>query len=274
LNMKMLSTTLFVALLGSCQAFAPHQYAHISPRLATLLKRPHSYTLRKAVAEGNLQENGRALAERLSGVPVYLIGMMGSGKSSVGDIFCKSLGSYSFLETDSLIETIAGSTVAEVFENQGEEEFRKVESAVLTQVSSFIRTVVSTGGGIVTNEANWGKLQSGIVVFLDVPSDVIAKRMLASDASRAATTVGEVAARPLLAGLDDPTDQAQVAERLQGLLDQRLNKYNQADLAVKFDGSEALDDSALILINKLDSFIASNPPKWKQWKDKATLTAK
>lgn len=159
--------SLFAALLGSCIAFTPHGFVRKpfgSLAANKLQKRPSDSpsSASSVVALGSLQEEGRALADRLTGVPVYLVGMMGSGKSTVGNIFCKALGSYSFLETDALVEKAAGCTVAEFFESEGEDQFRQVESAVLTQVSSFVRTVVSTGGGIVTVDANWGKLQRSV----------------------------------------------------------------------------------------------------------------
>ena len=68
-------------------------------------------------------------------------------------------------------------TIAEIFETEGEEEFRKVESMVMDSVKAYIRTVVSTGGGAAMAKANWAAFQSGVVVFLDVPAEVLAARL-------------------------------------------------------------------------------------------------
>jgi len=207
------------------------------------------------------------VAGSLNGVPIFLIGMMGSGKSTVGDLFAKSLGSYSFVDTDGIIEKVTGTSVAEVFESEGEAGFRALETAVLTQVQAYVRTVVATGGGVVTVDENWGRLQSGVVVFLDVGAETIAKRIVESDGVKQ----GGVSSRPLLADLADPTDVSAVAEKIQGLLDQRLIKYQQADVVVSLGESDALDDCALKVISGIEDFIASNPPKWKQWKEKIAL---
>ncbi|KAL3916391.1 MAG: hypothetical protein SGARI_007967, partial [Bacillariaceae sp.] len=90
----------------------------------------------------------RLLAPRLSGVNLYLIGMMGTGKSSVGDRVARRIGSYNFLDTDAIIEKASGVTIPEIFEKEGEEGFRKVESQVLDSVHAYVRCVVSTGGGL------------------------------------------------------------------------------------------------------------------------------
>jgi len=65
-----------------------------------------------------------------SGISIYLVGMMGSGKSTVGKILSRALGYY-FFDTDQLIEQLAGKSVAEIFEEVGEEEFRGMETEVL-----------------------------------------------------------------------------------------------------------------------------------------------
>ena len=75
---------------------------------------------------GALAQQGRELAEILKGVPVFLVGMMGCGKTTLGDLFARSLGSYTFLDMDDVIEKVTGQSIPEIFESEGEEEFRKV----------------------------------------------------------------------------------------------------------------------------------------------------
>ena len=59
------------------------------------------------------------------------------------------MGTYNFLDTDTIIEKATGLTIPEIFAEEGEEGFRKVESQILDSVHSYVRCVVSTGGGIV-----------------------------------------------------------------------------------------------------------------------------
>ena len=59
--------------------------------------------------------------------------------------------------------------MAQIFDQDGEEGFRDVEAAVLNEVASYARVVVSTGGGVVSRPQNWGHLRNGIVVYLQAP---------------------------------------------------------------------------------------------------------
>ena len=100
--------------------------------------------------DGSLKvDAARLLGPRLKGSSVYLVGMMGSGKSSVGNVLAKRMGTYSFLDTDGIIENVTGMTIPAIFEAEGEEGFRSVEGQVLDSVHAYVRCVVSTGGGIV-----------------------------------------------------------------------------------------------------------------------------
>lgn len=89
--------------------------------------------------------------------------MMASGKSKVGDIVSRRLGSYTFVDTDSTIESAAGRPVSKIFEEDGEPAFRALEESVLGQVAAYVRLVVATGGGVVTTQSNWASLRQGIV---------------------------------------------------------------------------------------------------------------
>ncbi|HEY9764246.1 MAG TPA: shikimate kinase [Trichocoleus sp.] len=159
----------------------------------------------------------------LKGTNLYLIGMMGAGKSSTGALLAKQLG-YQFLDTDTLIEKAVGMTISELFATQGEESFRQMETQVLSQLSAYTRLVVATGGGIVTQQMNWSYLQHGVVVWLDVPLDLLQQR-LQGDTQR-----------PLLQQEDWP-------QTLQKLLEQREPLYAQADLRVTVAPGE--DEAAI-----------------------------
>jgi len=191
----------------------------------------------------------RLLGPRLSGVNLYFVGMMGSGKTAVGDIVARRMGTYNFLDTDAIIEKATSMTIPEIFDAEGEEGFRKVESQVLDSVHSYVRCVVSTGGGLVCKRENWGKLQSGIVIWLDVDPEIIMKRVEGTD-------------RPLLQ-TEDPL------QKLKDLLEERKDKYSQADLRIEV--TEEMDEEAAAdaIVRDLHDFIDSNPPAWKKAKAKA-----
>lgn len=111
---------------------------------------------------------------------VYLVGMPGSGKSTVGPELARRLG-VPFIELDEEVERAAGSSVREIFEREGEARFRELEAAALVEVASQDPSVVSCGGGVVLEPANRVTLRAtGEVVFLSVPLDVLQGRIAPS----------------------------------------------------------------------------------------------
>ncbi len=108
---------------------------------------------------------------------VYLVGMPGSGKSTVGPRLADLLG-VPFVELDREIEGDAGASVTEIFAREGEVRFRELEAAALKEVSTRDPSVVSCGGGVVLEPANRVTLRAtGEVVFLSVPLDVLHERV-------------------------------------------------------------------------------------------------
>jgi shikimate kinase len=118
----------------------------------------------------------------LRGVNLYLIGMMGAGKSTLGKLMARRLG-YRFFDTDILIEQVAQQSIPKIFATDGEDAFRALEKQVLSQLSPYTRLVVSTGGGLVLNPENWWHLRQGVVVWIDVPVAELQAR-LADDEHR------------------------------------------------------------------------------------------
>ncbi|KAF8411557.1 hypothetical protein HHK36_004112 [Tetracentron sinense] len=126
-----------------------------------------------------LKNKSQEVAPYLSGRCIYLVGMMGSGKTTVGKILSKELG-YSFLDSDKLVEQAVGATsVAQIFKQYGESCFRDNESEELRKLSLRHRLVVATGGGAVIRPINWKYMKQGITVWLDVPLEALAKRIAA-----------------------------------------------------------------------------------------------
>ena len=89
---------------------------------------------------------------------IILIGMMGSGKTSVGALLAKRVN-FKFVDTDHIIEETQGLSISKIFEVDGESKFRKLEENVIERISHLNQMVVSTGGGIVLNPLNTIKLK-------------------------------------------------------------------------------------------------------------------
>jgi len=155
----------------------------------------------------------RDLARRLQGLNLYLVGMMGAGKSATGRPLAEALG-YRFVDADEVISVAAGRSIPEIFADDGEAGFRQLETAVLNQLAHWHSLVVATGGGVVTQPQNWGHLHQGVVVWLDAPETVLLARL------RADST-----ARPLMDSRDPEA-------RLRTLLQERRPLYAQADLRI------------------------------------------
>ncbi|XP_022774091.1 shikimate kinase 1, chloroplastic-like [Durio zibethinus] len=122
-----------------------------------------------------LKNKSQEIEPYLNGYSIYLVGLMGSGKTTVGKILSYILN-YSFYDSDALIEQEEnGMSVAEIFKLHGESFFRKKE-----RLSSKKQLVVSTGGGAVVQDENWDYMQKkGISVWLDVPLEALAHRIAA-----------------------------------------------------------------------------------------------
>jgi shikimate kinase len=183
------------------------------------------------------------LRQRLEGLNLYLVGMMGSGKSTAGRHLAQQLG-YRFMDADTSVEQVAGRPIPEIFATDGEAEFRRLEAAVLNQIASWHSLVVATGGGVVTQPQNWGQLHQGVVIWLDAPKALLLQRLAADPPP------------PPRREAPDP------AARLAELLEQRRPLYAQADLHIEQDGRPAEQVAAQIL-EALPSVIKqrSEPPQ-------------
>jgi len=122
---------------------------------------------------------------------IYLIGFMGTGKSTVGKILAKDLGA-EFVDTDKMVEGQTGKTISQIFEESSEEEFRRLESGVLREITERDNLVVSTGGGIVVTRGNLELMkETGLVVTLIADVQTIMDRVGADGAKRPLLDVDE-----------------------------------------------------------------------------------
>src|ERR671919_597401 len=129
-------------------------------------------------AHDEIAEGFRRTTARAGGVViVYLVGMPGSGKSTVGPVLAGRLG-VPFVELDAEVERAAGASVSDIFDREGEARFRELEAAALVDVARRDPSVVSCGGGVVLEPANRVSLRAtGEVVFLSVPLHVLGERV-------------------------------------------------------------------------------------------------
>ena len=97
---------------------------------------------------------------------IILIGMMGSGKSTVGKLLAERL-KYKHIDTDHIIEETQGLSITRIFDAHGESKFRELEENVIDKISKLTDIVVSTGGGIILNPINTMRLKEmGTVIYL------------------------------------------------------------------------------------------------------------
>uniref|UniRef100_A0ACD5Z4I3 Uncharacterized protein n=2 Tax=Avena sativa TaxID=4498 RepID=A0ACD5Z4I3_AVESA len=227
-----------IAPLRAKKSSGGHENLHNSVDEALLLKRKSEDVL--------FHMNGRC---------IYLVGMMGSGKSTVGKILAEVLG-YSFFDSDKLVEQAVGMpSVAQIFKVHSEAFFRDNESSVLRDLSSMRRLVVATGGGAVIRPVNWKNMKKGLSVWLDVPLEALARRI---------AKVG-TASRPLL---DQPSGDpyTMAFSKLSTLAEQRGDAYANADVRVSLEeiaaklGHDDVSkltpiDIALEALHKIESFV-------------------
>lgn len=134
---------------------------------------------------------------------IYIIGFMGSGKSTAGKKLASALG-WTFIDLDRKIEERAGKTIPQIFAQDGEDHFRSVESEVLKSTEQLLETVVSTGGGTPCHGDNMDfMVGAGLTIYLKMSPSQLTWRLMNSS--------GE---RPLLKNVPD--------DKLTGFIEEKL----------------------------------------------------
>ncbi len=148
---------------------------------------------------------------------IYIIGMMGSGKTKIGKKLAKQL-SYQFIDVDSYIEAKEQKTIAELFADKGEESFRILEHNHLLSISLSEDTVISTGGGLPCYYDHMQLMNNtGVCVYLKASAAFLSSRLENGKASR-----------PLITHLEN--DKLELF--LSDMLEKRSQYYDQARILI------------------------------------------
>jgi shikimate kinase len=164
---------------------------------------------------------------------IFLIGMMGSGKSYWMNKLAKKLDLPKY-DLDTLIEGVEDRTIKQIFNESGEAHFRKMESIVLKWFSDKDEFILATGGGTPCFHNNMEWMNSeGLTIWLDEPTDALIKRL-----------IPEKAHRPLIAKLSDK----KLGSYLEEKKEERRSFYSQAKIIIS--GDEINEANLLSLIKK------------------------
>jgi shikimate kinase len=157
----------------------------------------------------------------------FLIGLPGSGKTTLGKQLAKKLG-LPFLDTDKMIEENEGVSIEQIFAEKGEMHFRNLESGVLKALSKEESAVISLGGGTPCFNNNIEMILSlGQSVFLDVTPETLCERLMGDGGNQ----------RPMIKGKKSED----VLDFLRGKRMERLPFYQQATFTVQNDFIQVQD---------------------------------
>ncbi|MFO7767546.1 MAG: shikimate kinase [bacterium] len=174
---------------------------------------------------------------------VWLAGFMAAGKSTVGRLLADSLG-WEFVDTDDLVEAKAGRSIPELFE-QGEEAFRGLEREAVREAAAEEERVIALGGGALQDEGTRRFIrESGILVYLRVGTEELARRLSTGSSGR-----------PLVRGRQEEG----LRERIDELLEKRIVHYESADLVVESGSGRTPESIMKDLRYAIDSRLSADP---------------
>jgi shikimate kinase len=189
---------------------------------------------------GGPDERAPAIVSALHGRSIVLVGLMGSGKSSIGKRLAHALG-LPFCDADTEIEVAAGLTIAEIFQRYGEPHFRDREAKVIERLLSGGEQILATGGGAFMNAATRAAIRlHGVSIWLKADLETLMRR------------VRRRSDRPLLKTADPEAT-------MRGLIEQRYPVYAEADIAIDSrDGPHELSLEAILqaLLSHAESKLA------------------
>ncbi|MDW3212296.1 MAG: shikimate kinase [Reichenbachiella sp.] len=158
---------------------------------------------------------------------IFLVGMPGSGKSSLGKQLAEKLNR-NFFDLDAEIERMAGWVIPDIFEQVGEDYFRELENSVLLMLIRLNEpAVIATGGGAPCFYDNMDQMNSaGATIFIDTPMDTIVERVKK-----------EKSTRPLVNQMEDDT----LAQDMDELYKKRLPQYEKASFTTNSNLEDILE---------------------------------
>jgi len=173
-----------------------------------------------------------------------LTGFMGSGKSTIGPILANTIG-YNFVDLDLFIEQKKKRKIGDIFKEEGEKAFRELERVFLREVAGTPRSVISLGGGTITDQDSLNLVkESGVLVYLKVDPEYIYKRLRTKSD------------RPMLRTADgDLMDEEQLQVRIDELLTKRKGFYEQAHVIIHTDDKKignTIDELVKILRHHIE----------------------
>lgn len=167
---------------------------------------------------------------------IYLLGYMGCGKTTAGKKLASKLG-YKFIDLDHLIEEAQGTTIANIFAEQGEDTFRKIEHEMLASTFELNNAVISTGGGAPCFYNNIQAMnENGLTIYIEMTPKGLITRLK-----------GNIEERPLLKGKSDD----ELFAFISGALEKRNPFYYQAKAIV-----DGISLSAESLIEAIETYKA------------------
>lgn len=168
------------------------------------------------------------IAKQEQGKHIFLLGYMGSGKSSIGIRLAQKLG-VRYIDTDDLIEAGEGMSITEIFSKRGEEYFRDLEQKTLLELKAYPPSIISTGGGMPCYNDGVSLMNDmGITVYLEASVDELVNRLWS-----------ERDKRPLISNLKDESE-------LFGFISKHLSERNSFYLKASYKVDADLEPDKLI----------------------------
>ncbi|MFM6935361.1 MAG: shikimate kinase [Flavobacteriales bacterium] len=164
--------------------------------------------------------------------PIFLVGMMGAGKTSLGSALAEKMA-VPFLDTDQWIEDKAGKSISSIFKEDGESTFRTWEQTCLSEINHTPQ-MIATGGGLPCFNANMTQLlEKGLVIYLEMTSLELYER------------VKNDAHRPLL------SNESNLQQKIEELLELRASTYLQATFCIQ--ANKPVEELVKEIVRQIDS---------------------
>ena len=161
---------------------------------------------------------------------IYLIGFMGTGKTTLGERVAANLH-VPFYDTDQMIEEQEGMSVSEIFSQYGEDKFREIEARIVRSTDNLDKALIATGGGLPLYHLNMDWLnEHGITIYLHWPEDILVTSL-----------VQHRSIRPLLAELTVE----EATQKALDLLKERREVYERSSMTVHLEGNIESDSKLL-----------------------------